>query len=251
MTEQGIGARLLRKEDDRYMRGRGQYVGDIRPPGMLEVAFLRSPMAHGRITRIDIPPALRDRVFIAEDLTGVSAIRADTALPGFKSSVQPILATGKVRYVGELVAMCIAPTRAEAEDIAAEIELNIEELPALHDMLAARKPDAALVHEHWGDNLFLTTSTDINFEAAIAKAAYSVTRELRTARQAMSPLEGRGVVAHWDTRLGQLLVYSSTQQSHIVRTGLAECLGIPEAEVRVVAPDVGGGFGYKGILLPE
>ncbi len=251
MTEQGIGARLLRKEDDRYMRGRGQYVGDIRLPGMLEVAFVRSPIAHGRIRKITIPPALRDRVFIAEDLTGVSPIRADTALPGFKSSVQPVLATGKVRHVGELVAMCIAPTRAEAEDIAGEIELDLEELPALHDMLAARKPDAALVHEHWSDNLFLTTSTDVDFEAAIAKAAYSVTRELRTARQAMSPLEGRGVIAHWDNRLGQLLVYSSTQQSHIVRTGLAECLGIDEAEVRVVAPDVGGGFGYKGILLPE
>ena len=251
MTEQGIGARLLRKEDDRYMRGRGQYVGDIRLPGMLEVAFVRSPIAHGRIRNIVIPPALRDRVFIAEDLTGISPIRADTALPGFKSSVQPILANGKVRYVGELVVMCIAPTRAEAEDIAGEIELDLEELPALHDMLAARKPDAALVHEHWGDNLFLTTSTEVDFEAAIAKAAHSVTRELRTARQAMSPLEGRGVVAHWDNRLGQLLVYSSTQQSHIVRTGLAECLGIPEAEVRVVAPDVGGGFGYKGILLPE
>jgi carbon-monoxide dehydrogenase large subunit len=147
--------------------------------------------------------------------------------------------------------MCIAPTRAEAEDIAAEIELDLEELPALHDMLAARKPGAALVHEHWGDNLFLTTHTDVNFEAAIEKAAFSVTRELRTARQAMAPLEGRGVVAHWNNRLGQLLVYSSTQQSHIVRTGLAECLGIDEAEARVVAPDVGGGFGYKGILLPE
>ena len=251
MTEQGIGARLLRKEDDRYMRGRGQYVGDIRLPGMLEVAFLRSPLAHARIRDIVIPPALRDRVFIAQDLDGVSAIRADTALPGFKSSVQPVLATDKVRHVGELVAMCIAPTRAEAEDIAAAIELDLEELPALHDMLAARKPDAAPVHEHWGDNLFLTTSIDVNFEAAKAKAAYSVTRELRTARQAMAPLEGRGVVAHWENRLGQLLVYSSTQQSHIVRTGLAECLGIDEAEVRVVAPDVGGGFGYKGILLPE
>jgi carbon-monoxide dehydrogenase large subunit len=251
VTEQGIGARLLRKEDDRYMRGRGQYVGDIRLPGMLEVAFLRSPLAHARIRNIVIPHHLRDHVYIAEDLTGVSAIRADTALPGFKSSVQPVLATDKVRHVGELVAMCIAPTRAEAEDIAAEIELDLEELPALHDMLAARKPGAALVHEHWGDNLFLTTHTDVNFEAAIEKAAFSVTRELRTARQAMAPLEGRGVVAHWNNRLGQLLVYSSTQQSHIVRTGLAECLGIDEAEVRVVAPDVGGGFGYKGILLPE
>src|SRR5262245_33777009 len=106
VTDQGIGARLLRKEDERYMRGRGQLVGDIRLAGMQEVAFVRSPLAHARIRGVRIPPAIRARVFIAADLTGVSAIRADTSLPGFKSSLQPVLATGKVRYVGELVALC-------------------------------------------------------------------------------------------------------------------------------------------------
>jgi len=251
VTERGIGARLLRKEDDRYMRGRGQYVGDIRLAGMQEVAFLRSALAHARIEAIRIPPAIRDRVFIADDLHGVSPIRADTALPGFKSSVQPILATGKVRYVGELVAMCVAPTRAEAEDLAAEIDVDFDPLPVVHDMLAGRRPGAPLVHEHWGDNLFLTTAIDADFAAVNAKAAVSVTRELRTARQAMCPLEGRGVVASWNGRLDQLVVHSSTQQPHVVRTGLAECLGLDEGQVRVIAPDVGGGFGYKGILLPE
>jgi carbon-monoxide dehydrogenase large subunit len=251
VTNQGIGASLIRKEDDRYMHGRGIYVGDIRPAGMLDVAFLRSSHAHARLIEIKIPPEIRDRVFIAEDLASVKPIRADTALPGFKSSVQPILATGKVRHVGELVAMCVAPTRAEAEDLVAEIEVRYDELPVLHDMLGARQPGAALVHEHWSDNLFLTTEIDVNFEAAKAKAARSVTRELRTARQVMSPLEGRGVVAEWNTRLGQLTVTSSTQQSHIVRSGLAECLGLDEGQIRVIAPDVGGGFGYKGILLPE
>src|SRR6185503_9365473 len=251
MTEQGIGARLIRKEDDRYMRGRGQYVGDIKLPGMLEVAFVRSPLAHAHIKAIQIPSAIRERVFIAEDLAGVSAIRADTTLPGFKSSLQPILATGKVRYVGELIALCVAPTRAEAEDLAVEIELDLDPLPAVVDMLGAREVGAPLVHEHWSDNLFLTTNIDVDFEAVKAKAAVSVTRELRTSRQVMSPIEGRGVVAHWHSRLGQLVVYTSTQQPHIVRSGLAECLGIDEGQIRVVAPDVGGGFGYKGILLPE
>jgi carbon-monoxide dehydrogenase large subunit len=251
ITGQGIGASLIRKEDDRFMRGRGGFVGDIRPAGMLEVAFLRSSFAHAMLKRIHIPSSIRSRVFIAEDLVGVAPIRADTALPGFKSSVQPILATGKVRHVGELVAMCIAPTRAEAEDIAALIEVEYEELPAVHDMLAGRKDGAPLVHEHWGDNLYLTTEIDVNFEAAKAKARTSVTRELRTARQVMSPIEGRGVIAEWNSRLGQLIVTSSTQQSHIVRAGLAECLGVNEGQVRVIAPDVGGGFGYKGILLPE
>src|SRR5262245_7922368 len=166
------------------MRGRGEYVGDIRLPGMQEVAFLRSPLAHARITSIRIPPGMRNRVFIADDLKGVAPIRADTALPGFKSSVQPILATGKVRYVGELIALCVAPTRAEAEDMAAEIDVDFEPLPAVHDMLDARQPGAPLVHEHWGDNLFLTTATDVDFEAVKEAvktgAAVSVTRELRT-----------------------------------------------------------------------
>lgn len=251
MSDSGIGARLLRKEDDRYMRGRGRYVGDIRLPGMREVAFLRSPLAHARIKAVRIPQALRQHVVIAADLEGVRPIRADTTLPGFKSSTQPILAADKVLYVGELIAMCMAPTRAEAEDIAAEIEAEFEELPAVADMLRGREPRAPLLHETWGDNLFLVSVNEVDFTAAKAKAAYSVTRELRTARQAMSPIEGRGVIAEWDTRLEQLILHSATQQPHIVRSGLAECLGIDEGLIRVIAPDVGGGFGYKGILLPE
>jgi aerobic carbon-monoxide dehydrogenase large subunit len=251
VTGQGIGARLLRKEDDRFMRGRGVYVGDIKLSGMLEVAFLRSAFAHARIREIRIPPEIRAFVFVAEDLVGVNPIRADTALPGFKSSVQPILAADKVRHVGEPIAMCMAPSRAEAEDMAALVEVTYEELPAVSDMLAARRPGAPLLHEHWGDNLFLTIEINVDFEAVKSKATRSVTRELRTARQAMSPLEGRGVIAQWDSRLGQLIVTSSTQQSHIVRTGLSECLGLAEAQIRVIAPDVGGGFGYKGVLLAE
>jgi aerobic carbon-monoxide dehydrogenase large subunit len=247
----GIGARLPRKEDDRFLNGRGQYVGDLRLPGMQEVAFLRSPLAHARIKGVRVPAELRERVFIAEDLSNVAPIRADTALPGFKSSVQPVLATGKVRYVGELVAMCVANTRAEAEDMAADIALELEPLSAVTDMLAARQPGSALVHEHWGDNLFLTTATQVDFDTLKQEATVAVRRELRTSRQAMSPLEGRAVLAHWDRRLAQLVVMSSTQQPHVVRSGLAECLGLEEGQIRVVAPDVGGGFGYKGILLPE
>ena len=153
-TPQGVGARLPRKEDERLMRGLGQYVGDIRLPGMQDVAFVRSPLAHARIRGVDIPQAFRDRVFTAADLTGVKAIRAVSGLPGFKVSEQPSLATGKARHVGELIAMCVAPTRALAEDIAASVTLDLEELPAVHDMRAAREPDSALVHEHWGDNVF-------------------------------------------------------------------------------------------------
>src|SRR5438270_2099901 len=131
------------------MRGRGQYVADIRLAAMQDVAFLRSPIAHGRIRGIAIPPQYKDAVFIAADMVGIKPIRAVSALPGFKISEQPVLATGKVRQVGELVAMCLAPTRAEAEDIAASVTLDLEELPAITDMLKARQPGSALVHEHW------------------------------------------------------------------------------------------------------
>src|SRR5205807_7489771 len=99
--------------------------------------------------------------------------------------------------------------------------------------------------------LYLTSAIDVDFETVKSRAAVTVTRELRTSRQVMSPLEGRGVVAQWHSRLGQLIVHTSTQQPHIVRSGLAECLGLDEGQIRVVAPDVGGGFGYKGILLAE
>ncbi len=250
MTEQGIGARLLRKEDDRLLRGRGQFVADLRFAGMKDVSFVRSPLAHAHIRGITIPPALRKVAFTSSDMVGVKPIRAVSGLAGFKVSEQPALATGKVRFVGELVAMCVAPTRAEAEDIASAVALDLDELPAVHDMLAARDKASALLHDDWGDNVFLETFVNVNIDKAL-DAPIKVTREIRTARQCMAPIEGRGAVAMWDSRLEQLTLYSACQMPHIVRTGLAGCLGLDEAQVRVIVPDVGGGFGYKGILLVE
>ena len=249
---QGVGAALPRKEDERYMRGRGRYIADIKPNGVRDVAFVRSPLAHARIRDIRIPPDIRSQVFIAEDLNGVRAIRAVSALPGFKVSEQPILAIDKVRYVGEIVAVCVAATRAEAEDLAAMVDIDYEELTANHDMLQARSTDAALIHEDWSENSFLESFVDVGDIEAIAKrASIKVEREFRTARQCMAPIEGRGVVAEWDTRLEQLILHSATQMPHIVRSGLAECLNLDHGRIRVIAPDVGGGFGYKGILLTE
>lgn len=248
---QGVGASLRRKEDARFLRGRGRYVGDITQPGMLEVAFLRSPVAHARLIGVTKPEGAEDRVFTAADLTGVGAIRAASKLPGFRVSEQPVLATGKLRHVGEAIAACVAPTRAEAEDLAAACSLDYAELPVVADMLAARAPDAPLIHEDWTENAFLETRRDEDLSDLDAIAAAKVTRRLRTARQCMAPLEGRGVLAEWDPRLEQLIVTTSAQMPHVTRTGLAEILGLDEGQIRVVAPDVGGGFGYKGILLPE
>jgi aerobic carbon-monoxide dehydrogenase large subunit len=250
MKEQGVGARLCRKEDERLLRGRGQFVADLSFAGMKDVAFVRSPLAHARVCGIKIPDAHKGAVFTVADLAGVKPIRAVSGLRGFKPSEQSSLASDKVRYVGELVAMCVAPSRAEAEDIADSVAVDLVELPAVHDMLAARNPSSALVHEQWGDNVFLETFVEVNIAEAL-DAPIKVTREIRTARQCMAPIEGRGVVALWDFRLEQLTVYSACQMPHIVRTGLSECLGLDEGRVRVIAPDVGGGFGYKGILLAE
>ena len=236
-TKQGVGARMLRKEDDRFMRGRGQYVADIRLAGLQDVAFVRSPLAHARIKAIHVPERYRDVVFTAADLTDIKPIRAVSGLPGFKISEQPILATGKVRHVGELVAMCVAPTRAEAEDIAASVTLDLEELPAIHDMLAAREPGAALVHEHWGDNVFLESSFEVDITRAF-DAPIKVTREISTARQCMSPLEGRGVIATFDHRLDQLTLYTGSQMPHIVRNGLSDCMGMDQGQIRIVSPDI-------------
>ncbi|KZD10702.1 xanthine dehydrogenase family protein molybdopterin-binding subunit [Oceanibaculum pacificum] len=250
-TGKGVGARLLRREDDRYLRGRGRFIADMRLPGMLEMAFVRSPLAHARIRGVTKPAEGGASVFTIDDLAGVKGISANSGLPGFRSSTQPVLAQGKVRHVGEPVAACLAENRALAEDLAELVEIDFEELPAVHDMTRARDADAPLLHEHWDENAFLESTVDIGFEDAARDAAVVVTRSFRTARQCMAPLEGRGLVAVWDRHLEMLTIHSATQMPHVVRTGIADCLGLDQGQVRIVAPDVGGGFGYKGILLAE
>ena len=247
MNENGVGASSLRKEDDRHLRGRGKFVGDIQPAGTRHIAFLRSPVAHGYLRSVSIPTAYRDQVFVASDLQAVTPIRAGSSLPGFKPSDQPVLVHDKIRHVGELIAMCIGKSRADAEDLVDELEFEFEELPAIVDMLKARKRNSPLVHDEWIDNVYLESSWQGDaFDKKDVTA--TVTREFRTNRQCMAPIEGRGVIAYRDNRLDQLVIYSSTQMPHIVRTGLAECLGLDHARIRVISPDVGGGFGYKGIL---
>jgi carbon-monoxide dehydrogenase large subunit len=252
--KRGVGASLRRKEDARLLAGRGRFIGDMRMPGQLEAAFLRSPVAHGRITAIRIPEALRGRAFTHADMVGVKPILARTGLPGFRVSSQPSLADGKVRFAGEPIVMVLAESRAEAEDLLEEIEVEFEELPANHDILGAVAPGAALVHEDWPENVFLVSAAEKNFEASRAEldaAPVKVTRTVRTSRQCMAPLEGKGCIAVFERHVEQLTLWTSTQMPHIVRSGLAECLGMDTRRIRVVAPDVGGGFGWKGLLQPE
>src|SRR5262245_23690280 len=247
---QGIGASVLRKEDDRFLRGGGCYVGDIELPGLREVAFLRSPLAHARIRSIRKPHGEEALVFVHDDLD-IRPVRAKLGLPGFNPSDYPPLAHGKVRFVGEALAMGVAATRAEAEDLVGRRELDLEALPAVADALAGRDAPMTLVHEGWNDNLFLQTAFEKGMADMAATAPVVVRREYRMARQVMNPLEGKAILAQWEERTGQLVVHTSTQVPHMIRTAIAEHLGLSQSRVRVIAPDVGGGFGYKCVLQPE
>ncbi|WP_341991871.1 xanthine dehydrogenase family protein molybdopterin-binding subunit [Azorhizobium sp. AG788] len=252
VTGEGIGARVRRKEDARHLMGRGRFVGDIRMPGLRDVAFLRSPVAHARITGVTKPAGQGAQVFVAQDAAGVGAIVTRSAIPGYKVSAYPPLATDKVRFVGDIVAMAVAPTRAEAEDLCEATLFDYEELPPIVDCTAGRAPGAALLHEAWKDNLFLETAFDSGgVDEVAATAPIKVEKRFKTARQCMHPMEGKGVLAYWDFQADQLVVVTSTQVPHLIRTGLSDCLGLDQGRVRVMQPDVGGGFGYKCLLQPE
>jgi aerobic carbon-monoxide dehydrogenase large subunit len=249
---EGVGASVRRVEDRRLLEGGGEYLADLRVPGTIELAFLRSPVAHAQLKGVDIPAEYRGSVFLAEDIGFTKPIVAATAAPGFQSSEYPALARQKLRFVGEMVAMCIAPTRAEAEDIAQACTLDLEELPPVWDIDVALDADAPRIHEAWRDNVFLRSAITTGDLAGVKKdAPVVVDRRLRMGRHAGISLETRGVLAQYDRRLDEFVVYSSTQFPHVIRTVLAQSLGIAESRLRVVAPDVGGGFGIKGNFHPE
>ncbi len=247
----GVGARVSRREDERHLHGKGRFVADYALPDLQEVAFLRSPLAHAYIRHIGKPPTLADRIIVREDMRGATDIVADSRLPTYKSSAQPPLASGKVRFVGEPVAMCFSKTRAEAEDIAEQIELDLDELPAYANAFAARDNTDVRVHDHWSDNLFLDLKTDVDFDERARHAPVVVRQKVNLARQCMVPMEGKAVLAYWDHLKEQLVVITSTQVPHMIRTGLSQCLGIDQTLVRVISPDVGGAFGYKCVLQQE
>jgi aerobic carbon-monoxide dehydrogenase large subunit len=247
----GVGARASRKEDWRFLNGRGQYTGDINLPGQQEVAFLRSPIAHGRLVAVTKPKEFASKIFVESDLVGVKPLIAESSLPSYRASACHALAKDKVRFVGEPVAMIVAATRAEAEDIAEKITLEIEDLPAQVDARLAMQDTATLIHETWEDNAFLTLRFEKDFAARSAGAPVVIEKTMSLARQVMMPLEGKAMVSHWDERLDQLVLYDSTQVPHIIRSGLALMLGLSEEKIRVIAPDVGGAFGYKCALSTE
>lgn len=247
-----IGARLLRKEDGRHLIGASTFTADVRVPGLQEVAFVRSQFAHGTLSGIARPEGLERFVFDAEDFPDLKPIDGGPELPSFRTAPYHALARGKVHFVGQIIAACLAPTRAGAEDIADQVFADIDGLPAVLDAGDALKPEAALLHEGFADNAFIHATVSEGDIAAVAAAApVAMRRVLRMNRQATVSLEGRGVLACWDHRLDELVVYLSCQGAHVMRMGLARALGMPEHKLRVIALDVGGGFGGKNRLMPE
>jgi carbon-monoxide dehydrogenase large subunit len=243
-----IGAALPRREDRRHLLGQGVFAADIPAHDALHLAFLRSPLAHGRLSGLRRPPG--GCVFTAEDLGPLPLLPAGPDMPGFRQAPYPPLADGHVRFVGQPIAACAAPTLAAAEDLLAACEALIDPLPALPDVAAALAPGARPLHSGWTDNRYATGRVRGGDLAALA-APLRIRRRLSLGRQSASPLEPRAMLAVPDRRTGELVLHVSSQGPHTLRHALAAMLGIPEARLRVVAPDVGGGFGAKNRLMPE
>ena len=257
----------LRREDPRLLGGGGRYVADIELPSMRYAAFVRSPVAHADVTGVELPPGVV--AWTGEDLIG----RIDTMAPNeadggvyqdklleslgddrlfVRHEGRPLLAVDRVRHVGDPIVVVVADTPYAAADAADRVVVDLAPRPAVVDPFAALAPDAPRLYDHWPDNrsLFVAASFG-DIDAAFADAAHVSRRRLHSGRLACHPLEPRGVVAQHDPRTDMLTVWSSTQIPHPLRTALAKALGQPAHRIRVVAPDVGGGFGVKALPYAE
>jgi aerobic carbon-monoxide dehydrogenase large subunit len=260
MATRYFGAPVPRNEDRRLLTGQALFIDDVELPGLLHAAFLRSPMAHGRIRKIDASAALRRdgvvAVYTAEDLGDYwrpgPLLVPPPPIPGslFNERTQVPLAKGKVKYVGEPVALVIATSRYLAEDALADIEFECEPLPAVVDLEKALSDSSAVVHDDLGNNVAARVQQRRgDYAAAAALADHVISRRFVYDHGASSPIETRGVVASWDARADRLTVWDTTQAPVFIRNGLAGMLGLSERQVRVIAPFVGGGFGPKIMMF--
>jgi aerobic carbon-monoxide dehydrogenase large subunit len=244
-----VGKPLSRSEDRALLRGLGQFTADIVNTARA-VAFVRSPVARGRILSIEAPDGAT--VLTAADLCGVSGIRPLLHRPDYVPVTQPILPAEAVTYVGQPVAAVVAASREEAEDVAEQVYLDIEPWDAAVDLDAATASGAPSVHERAPANVLVEGRFETKgFAASFARAAAMVEIDVRSRRQNAMPLETRGGHASFDRRTGRVILTASVQMPHMLRTGIADCLGMLEWDLRVVAPDVGGAFGQKMALVPE
>jgi len=260
-----IGRPLRRREDDRLLRGRGRFLADLDVPGQAHVVFVRSPYAHALIHGIDADAARRApgvfAVLTAADVPSgplppflwdtPPEKLVDVLRPELRPCHPPLLAE-RALYVGQAVAMVVADSRYAAEDAAELVLVDYEPLEPVATLDQALAAGAPVVHDGWDDNVavrFVVEKGDA--AAAIRDAAVVVRERFEVQRQAPLPIETRGALAVHDPESGALTLWSSTQNSHPLRRAVSRVSGLPIDSVRVVAPDVGGGFGGKGVLYPE
>ena len=260
-----IGKPLRRREDARFVRGHGQFVDDIAPPDTAWCAFVRSPYAHARIRKLStgaaaaMPGVLT--VLTAEDwkraglgeLTVVHPMPFSDGRP-MNGAPRPAFASGKVCHVGDIVAAVVAKSRFAAEDAAEAVTVDYEPLPCAGDLRVAIEPGAQLIHERFGSNLVFDIERGNReaTEAAMAGAAKVVELHLRNSRLSANPMEPRAYLCQYDAVTDRYTLYATSQQPHYLRRWLSVyTLHIPEHKVRVISPDVGGGFGVKGNFAIE
>jgi aerobic carbon-monoxide dehydrogenase large subunit len=249
-----MGKSISRKEDPRFLRGKGRYIDDVILPNMLHMCILRSPYAHARIRRIDTSAALA-APGVKLVLTGEDLAKMNLAwMPTLNNDQQMVLAVGKVLFQYQEVAAVVAETRAQAEDALQLIEVDYEPLPVVADPFKALEPDAPILREdreeksnhiwHWESGDREET------ENVFRDAPVVVKQDVRFQRVHPSPLEPCGCVADHNPATGKLTFYVTSQAPHVVRTVTAMLSGIPEHQIRVISPDVGGGFGNKVAIYP-
>ncbi|HZO34134.1 MAG TPA: molybdopterin cofactor-binding domain-containing protein, partial [Gaiellaceae bacterium] len=256
-TDSWIGAALARLEDERFLTGDAQFVGDLKRPGMLHAAFVRSVFAHGKLLSVDAgaaheAPGVR-AVLTGDELAPLARPFPVIAPPGADvatAAAHPVLARERVRYVGEPVALVVADTAEQAVDAAELVTVEIEELPALVDAHAAEA--STLLHDSAPDNVLLRRrlgSGDV--ESAFAAAHTVVRNRVAAPRLIAAPLETRAVLADHDTSTDLLTLWLSAQDQHRQLAGLGAVLGRGPEQLRIIVPDVGGAFGSKGVPQAE
>jgi len=253
-----IGDAIPRLEDDRLLRGEACFLDDVGGlPGLLHACFVRSPHPHAHIRRIDTSAAVAlpgiVAVFTAADFeSDVRPIQADMALPGFVPTTREVLVRDKARFVGDGIALCIGEDPYQVLDAAELVDVDFEPLPAVAWIDDALAEHAPRVHDNVpGNRVFQGSFATPDFDAAHAAAPLRLSEEFRSGRIACVSMEPRGCIAHYDAKAGHLHFWSSTQVPHILRTCLAEQLGLDESAITVIVPEVGGGFGGKTTVYPD
>ena len=253
------GQWMLRREDTPLLTGNGSFIEDMAPPGLLHATALRSVHAHARITRIDTSAALAVpgvvSVITSDDLEGALGDLTTVGRPGMEwveGAEHPVLARGKVGYVGQLVAVVVAESLAVARDAVDLVRVGYEPLPVVTDIREAVKEGSFVIHEHIGTNVGASLHvTGGDLDAAFAKAAHVIDAQFEVPRLSPAPLEGRGAIAQYDPEQRTMDLWMTTQGGHHIKELLEETFKLPIEHFRVMAPDVGGGFGQKHHLYPE